>query len=91
MHPFVVGKLVLGHVSKGAEVLADLRNLSGAVVANEEEIIGFIIRRKLSGSGIGFVDVHLLAAAPLTPATLLRARDRRLREIARSSALAFPD
>jgi len=44
-------------------------------VADADEVLSFIAGRKLSGSGIGYVDVHLLAAAALTPETFLWTRD----------------
>jgi predicted nucleic acid-binding protein len=91
MHPFVIGELVLGSVSKIADMLDDLRDLPKAAVASNDEILSFIIGRKLSGSGIGYVDAHLLAAAALAPETSLWTRDKRLREVARSLTLALPE
>jgi hypothetical protein len=88
LHPFVIGELVLGHVPRIAQMIDDLRMLPKAIVAGTEEVLGFIARRKLSGSGIGYVDAHLLAAAALAPHTLLWTRDKRLHDVARSLSLA---
>jgi predicted nucleic acid-binding protein len=89
MHPFVIGELVLGYVPKIAEMIEDLRDLPKAVTADSDEILEFIARRKLSGSGIGYVDVHLLAAAALAPETCIWTRDKRLHATAQSLSLAI--
>jgi predicted nucleic acid-binding protein len=88
MHPFVIGELALGSVSKSARTIDDLHELPKAAVANTDEILKFIADRKLSGSGIGYVDAHLLAAAALAPETFVWTRDRRLQAVARSLSLA---
>jgi predicted nucleic acid-binding protein len=88
MHPFVLGELVLGYVPKIVAIMDDLRALPKAIVANTDEVLQFIADRKLSGSGIGYVDVHLLAAAALTPETLVWTRDKRLHTAAQSLLLA---
>ena len=88
MHPFVIGELLLGHVPKIAEMIDDLNKLPKATVASADEVLRFISNRKLPGSGIGYVDAHLLAAAALTPETLIWTRDRRLSAAAQSLSLA---
>ena len=88
MHPFVIGELVLGHVPRIDEMIEDLRTLPRALVADFDEVLRFIASRKLSGSGIGYVDVHLLAAAALAPETFLWTRDKRLHAAAQSLLLA---
>jgi len=87
MHPFVVGELLLGNV-KVAKMLDDLNALPKAAVANDIEVLKFIGERKLPGSGIGYIDAHLLAATALTPETTIWTRDKRLRAVARSLSLA---
>jgi predicted nucleic acid-binding protein len=93
MHPFVVGELLLGHVPRIAEMIEDLCRLPKAAVAGTDEVLEFISRRKLPGSGIGYVDAHLLAAAALTPEAALWTRDKRLLVAARLLALdaKFPE
>jgi predicted nucleic acid-binding protein len=88
MHPFVIGELVLGHVPRIAEMIEDLRTLPKAMVAGTDEVHKFIADRKLSGSGVGYVAVHLLAAAALAPDTFLWTRDKRLHAVAQSLSLA---
>jgi predicted nucleic acid-binding protein len=88
MHPFVLGELVLGHVPRITEMIDDLSTLPHATVASAGEVLKFIADRKLSGLGIGYVDAHLLAAAALTPETLVWTRDRRLLAAAQSLSLS---
>jgi predicted nucleic acid-binding protein len=87
MHPFVIGELLLGHVPKIVEMIDDLNTLPKAMVASPEEVLKFIADRKLPGSGIGYVDAHLLAAAALTPETFVWTRDKRLNAAAKSLSL----
>lgn len=88
MHPFIVGELLLGRVSKITRVIDDLNALPRAVVASVDEVLNFITDRRLPGLGIGYVDAHLLAAAALTPETSVWTRDKRLLAAAQSLSLA---
>jgi predicted nucleic acid-binding protein len=81
-HPFVIGELALGSLSRRDAVLSDLRDLRQAPVASSEEVLQLIDREALFGRGIGYVDAHLLASARLTPGTQLWTRDQRLQAIA---------
>lgn len=87
MHPFVIGELLLGHATV-AKMIDDLDTLPKVVSASASEVLKFISNRKLPGSGIGYVDAHLLAAAALTPETLLWTRDKRLLAAAQSLKLS---
>ena len=87
MHPFIVGELLLGNVAK-AGIVDDLNILPKSIVASADEVLNFITDRKLPGSGIGYVDAHLLAAAALTPETGVWTRDKRLLAVAQSLSLA---
>jgi hypothetical protein len=88
MHPFVVGELLLGKVPKITEMIDDLNALPKASVAGDGEVVKFIVDRKLPGSGIGYVDAHLLAAVLLTPETAIWTRDKRLLAAANSLSLS---
>ena len=77
-HPFVTGDLALGNLRNRGAILNDLHNLPQAPVASASELIEFIERNALYGIGIGYIDAHLLAAARLSPGTLIRTRDQRL-------------
>ncbi len=76
-HPFVIGELALGRLGRRREILSLLRELPQAEAADHEEVFLFVERHRLEGSGIGWVDAHLLCAAALTRAPLWTT-DRRL-------------
>jgi hypothetical protein len=59
-----------------------LAQLRFAVPADDNEVINLIITNDLSGSGIGYVDAHLLASCLLMQRTYLWTRDRRLAAVA---------
>lgn len=80
-HPFVLGELALGHLRRRSEVLALFAALPPAQQATQDEVLELVARRRLAGSGIGWVDAHLLAAAALSGARLWTI-DRRLATVA---------
>lgn len=51
------------HLRHGHEGLSALPQAS---IAAHDEMLAFIDARHLAGKGLGYVDVHLLAAATLT-------------------------
>jgi len=51
----------------------------------------FIARHGLNGKGIGYIDVHLLAAVALTQGAELWTRDKRLHAAARDLGCASTD
>jgi predicted nucleic acid-binding protein len=91
MHPFVVGEIACGSLANRGAVLELLQDLPTAVVADNDEVLGFIERHGLHGKGIGYVDVHLLASVALSGAAALWTRDKRLRSAADDMRCAYHD
>ena len=60
MHAFVLGELALGHEQRFAEIFKDLMDLPYAKIASPNEVLRLISRQALAGSGIGYVDAHLV-------------------------------
>jgi predicted nucleic acid-binding protein len=87
-HPFVVGELALGNLSQRGLIFRMLSRLPTAIVATNAEVLHFIDHNSLFGRGVGYVDVHLLAAAKLTAGSQLWTFDKRLSEIAVQLGLA---
>lgn len=87
IHPFVVGELACGNLRARAEVLGLLQALPSLPVATSNEVLFFIDAHALMGRGIGYVDVHLLAAARLAGAQFWT-RDKRLHGAAADLRLA---
>ena len=88
IHPFIIGEVALRHLAHRAEVLLRLHWLPRATIADAREVLRFIDRHKLIGTGVGYVDAHLLASCRLTPDTLLWTRDKRLHAVANRLSLA---
>jgi predicted nucleic acid-binding protein len=86
-HPFVVGELACGTLGRRGEVLGLLRHLPQAPVVDHDEVLAFVDAHALMGSGLGWVDVHLLASAALAGERFWT-RDRRLALAARRLGVA---
>lgn len=86
-HPHVIGELALGSFRERRRVFQFLSALPEAVTASDAEVLRFIEGQQLWGSGIGYVDAHLLASARLSFARLLT-RDRKLESAARRLGLS---
>jgi predicted nucleic acid-binding protein len=65
-HPFVIGELACGTLQKRQEILTMLRALPEAQLVEHKEVMSFVDARRLYGSGVGWVDAHLLASTLLT-------------------------
>ncbi|MEI9996840.1 MAG: PIN domain-containing protein [Rhizomicrobium sp.] len=81
-HPFIIGEVALGHIRPRDAVLAGLKILPSAIIAADGEVVQLIDRYQLTGSGLGYVDAHLLASSLLTVDCLLWTRDKKLKEFA---------
>lgn len=82
LHPFVIGEIACGNLRNRGEILARLVTLSSAPVATDAEALAFLEARRLMGRGLGWIDVHLLAAVTLSPGMRLWTMDARLADAA---------
>jgi len=89
VHRFVTGELALGNLLHRQEVLTALQNLPQATLATDVEVLGLIEKNALAGSGIGYIDAHLLASVRLMPGTQLWTRDKRLLSASLQLGLAY--
>jgi predicted nucleic acid-binding protein len=87
VHPFVVGELALGRLKRRSEVLGLLEEMPQAEAASHAEALEFVDRHSLAGSGIGWIDAHLLVSAALSRASLWTL-DSRLAKAASRLALS---
>ncbi|MEM6646915.1 MAG: type II toxin-antitoxin system VapC family toxin [Bacteroidota bacterium] len=87
VHPFVVGELACGSLRDRTKVMGLLQQLASSLVAQHYEVLFLISRHQLMGRGLGYIDVHLLASARLSPGTQLWTRDKRLRLAAQELGL----
>jgi predicted nucleic acid-binding protein len=88
VHPHVIGELALGESRQRDALLRDLMDLPLANVASDEEVLNLIEREALFGIGIGYIDVHLLAATRLTAGATFWTRDKQLLAAAEKLLLA---
>jgi predicted nucleic acid-binding protein len=81
-HPFVIGELACGNLKRREEIISLIGSLPRALEAEHDEVLSLVESRSLIGSGLGWIDVHLLASA-LLGHTALWTLDKRLADHAR--------
>jgi predicted nucleic acid-binding protein len=64
-HPFVIGELACGNLARRTTLLSSLSELPQVATVSHAEVLAFIEGQRLMGRGLGWIDVHLLAAARL--------------------------
>jgi predicted nucleic acid-binding protein len=82
VHPFVIGEIACGSLANRKIVIELLQAMPPSAVADDDEVLVFMEHHGLHGKGLGYVDVHLLAAVALTSGARLWTRDKRLRAAA---------
>ncbi len=87
-HPLVIGELACGNMKRRSEALGSLSMLPTTPTVEYDELLTFIETHKLSGQGLGWIDVHLLASAVLDGVTLWT-RDQSLRNAAKKLRCDF--
>ncbi len=81
-HPFVIGELACGRIRNRREILTLLGVLPQAPLALHEEVLEFIEANHIAGSGVGWIDAHLLASSRLGRLSIWT-MDRKLASVAR--------
>lgn len=76
-HPFVTAEMALGNPRNRQAMIGFLGSIDQAQVCSSQDLLAFVEAKKLSGTGIGFVDAHLLASAMRTRCQVW-SRDKRL-------------
>lgn len=80
-HPCVIGELACGNLRNREELLSLWHALPEAPTVEPHEVLALLEGHDLYGLGLGWVDVHLLAAARIGGVALLTL-DRRLATVA---------
>jgi predicted nucleic acid-binding protein len=81
-HPFIIGEIALGSLKNRRRTLGMLADLECAALASVAEVAAMIEWGPLHGTGVGYVDAHLLASVRLTSDAKLWTLDKRLHAIA---------
>ena len=89
LHPFVLGELLLGGLPVRSEVTQLLRELAPAPLGTPEEAAALIEWGKLAGTGVGYVDSHLLLSARLIDNGMVLTSDKRLHDQATRLGVAY--
>ncbi len=87
-HPYVIGELACGRLDNRKEILTLLQDLPAALMAEHEEILGFLETHELMGRGLCWVDAHLLGSALLTGLPFWT-EDEVLADVAASLNISF--
>lgn len=82
-HPLVIGELACGRLDPREEILRLLSSLEQVPCASQDEALAFVEQRHLYETGLGWIDVHLLASA-LLGGVALWTLDRKLAAAAHS-------
>lgn len=88
-HDFVIGELACGNFHARAKTLGDLRTLDRMETASSADVAALVEQNKLHGLGLGWIDVHLLAAAILARGSLYT-KDQMLLKVAKRLGCAAP-
>jgi predicted nucleic acid-binding protein len=87
IHPFIIGELTLGSMKNKAEIMKLLSELPEATSAEHDEVLQLIEEKKLEGTGIGWIDAHLVASALISGAKLITI-DKPLHKVTESLGIA---
>lgn len=87
-HPFVVGELACGNIKNRQEILSLVSSLPVLEVVTSQEALVFIDRHQLMRTGLGLIDVHLLASCALG-SVLLWTGDKPLARAAARQGFAY--
>ena len=82
----MIGELARGNLSHRLEVIEILANLPSVPTAEHDELSLFVSGQRLNGRGLGWVDIHVLAAACLAHRPIWTL-DRRLAAVASELAI----
>ena len=87
-HEFVQGELACGNLPQRSAFLAFLGRLPRVPAVSHQEALALLHSRRIAGQGLGWVDVHLLAATVVSNAKLW-SLDRRLATAADALGVSF--
>jgi predicted nucleic acid-binding protein len=87
-HPFVIGELACGNLAQRGKLLESLAAMPQLAVVAHEDVLAFVEARRLMGRGLGWIDMHLLAAATLAKIPFWTS-DKRLAAVAGASGVAL--
>jgi predicted nucleic acid-binding protein len=92
MHDFVIGEIVMGALRERGERIAFLQSLHRIATAKDTEVRMFVESVALHGTGLSYIDAHLLTAARASAdaePVRIWTRDKRLHAHAEHLGIAY--
>lgn len=89
MHLMVIGELCCGSLKNRAQLMDLWQEMPRFLEVSHPQALRFIEQHRLMGRGVGFIDIHLLAAVAAVQGAQLWSEDKRLIGIAEELGLAF--
>ena len=90
MHPYTIAEIGLGSLADRDQLIEQLESLPVAPVASHNEVMALIGLNRLYGTGVGYVDCHLLTTALLIGGRVWT-RDKRLMREAERLRIAYTE
>jgi predicted nucleic acid-binding protein len=87
-HELVYGELLIGDRGGRRKLLAAYEQMHQASIVPHTDVVAFVRERDLSGYGVGWIDIHLLASA-LVGRLRLWTADPRFAAIAKKVGVAY--
>lgn len=81
-HPFIIGELALGSLKDRGKIIDMLKDLPRVTVAQTDEILCMVEKRRLFSRGLGLIDAHLLGSTLIERGVRLWTADKRFASIA---------
>lgn len=78
MHPMVIGELCMGNLPNRTVFIRGLHRIDKIDRAQDNEVFQLVEANRLFGTGVGWIDAHLLASVLIADDVRLWTRDRRL-------------
>lgn len=91
LHPYVLAEIALGNLRDWSRRVAQLRALPSFEPLSNGDLLALIEEGELQGSGLGFVDAHLVGACRSSPGARIWSRDKKLAHIAASLGCAWTE
>ncbi len=78
IHPFVIGEFIMGNVPSVDRIISFMTCLPLIETVTATDFYAFATTNKIGGTGLGFVDAHLIAALTGRNEASIWTRDKRL-------------
>jgi len=88
MHEFIIGELAIGNFKNRKPILDLLESVPKLKKLSHDEFMFFVNKYSLYGRGVGFVNIHLLAATKMANVKIWTL-DKRLLKIAEEMNLNY--